>query len=91
MGDFALQFMADFIRGPEPTREEKHLARQMKLRARKGPHSSSMNAKNTAKSQGEMLSKAELKKLCGSLESTVKCGVVTLTETFESLSLHVTS
>jgi len=60
-GDFALQFMADFIRGPEPAREEKHLERQMKIQASRGQHSSLRNVKNTVKSQGKPLSKAEQK------------------------------
>lgn len=34
-GDFALQFMADCIRGPEPVREQRHLARQVAYQAGK--------------------------------------------------------
>ena len=52
-GDFALQFMADFIRGPEPAREEKHLKRQTQFQARK--------QKNNTKSQQKPLSNAEQK------------------------------
>lgn len=34
-GDFVLQFVADFFRGPEPAREERHLRRQMSYQAGK--------------------------------------------------------
>lgn len=60
-GDFALQFMADFIRGPEPAREERHLQRQMQFQAGKRRHSSTKNVKSATKSQGKPLSKAEQK------------------------------
>jgi len=52
-GDFALQFMADFIRGPEPAREEQHLKRQMQFQAGK--------QKNNTKTHQKPLSKAEQK------------------------------
>lgn len=58
-GDFALQFMADFIRGPEPAREENHLKRQMQFQAEKGQHSSLRNVKKARPGQGKPLSKVE--------------------------------
>lgn len=60
-GDFALQFMADFIRGPDPVREEKHLKRQMRFQAGKGRYSATRDVKRRAKSQEKPLNEAEQK------------------------------
>ena len=60
-GDFVLQFVADFIRGPEPAREAKHLKRQVQFQASRGQHSSVKNVKKPIQSQGKPLNKAEQK------------------------------